>query len=124
LFRSVVEAGRGKAVQSAGTTIEKVTNGQVWLGPEAKALGLVDAVGFFDDAVNAAARLAGLTNPKVIHYTREPTLAQLLGLAQSPVEGVKLELETLQAPDIKRAAAQLLHELATPHSLYLYRGMQ
>ena len=124
LFRSVVETGRGNALESAGTTVDKVTNGQIWLGPEAKTLGLVDAVGFFDDAVNAAARLGGLTNPKVIHYTREPTLAQLLGLADSPVDGFNVNLQNLRSPDVKQAAAQLFHELATPHSLYLYRGVQ
>lgn len=124
LFRSVVEAGRGEALASRGTELAKVTNGEVWLGREAQTLGLVDTLGFFDDAVNSAARLAGLSRPNVIRYTREPTLAELFGLAQTPLDGVKVNLSALESKDLKRAAGELLHELATPHSLYLYRGVQ
>ena len=124
LFRSVVEKGRGEKLASRGTSVDQVTDGRVWLGKEAMALGLVDKVGFIDDAIGRAAALAGLNDPHVVRYTREPSLAEALGLAATPIDGMKLDLGAMQSPDLKRAAGQLLHELSTPHSLYLYRGVQ
>ena len=124
LFRSVVEAGRSSQLASAGTSVDAVTTGQVWLGGEAQAMGLVDKVGFIEDAITAAAGLAGLNNPQVVRYTREPSLAEALGLVSSPVDGLKVDVGALESADLKRAAGQLIHELSTPHSLYLYRGVQ
>src|SRR5687767_10893922 len=92
LFRSVVQAGRSTQLASAGTSVDAVTTGQVWLGREAQTLGLVDRVGFIDDAVSAAASRAGLGSPQVVRYTREPSLAEALGLVTSPVDGLKVNL--------------------------------
>ena len=124
LFQSVVEAGRGQKLTSAGRSIDEVTTGEVWLGREAMKMGLVDKVGFIDDAVASAANLAGLNNPRVVRYSREPSLAEALGLVASPIDGLKMDLGSLETPDLKRAAGQLIHEFSTPHSLYLYRGVQ
>jgi protease-4 len=40
--------------------VQEIARGRVWSGADALALGLVDHVGGFDDAVAAAVRLAGL----------------------------------------------------------------
>ncbi len=40
--------------------VQEISRGRVWSGADALALGLVDQVGGFDDAVAAAVRLAGL----------------------------------------------------------------
>jgi len=41
-------------------TVDSIAQGRVWIGSKAKELGLVDNLGYLDDAVNAAARLANL----------------------------------------------------------------
>lgn len=55
-FVSRVAEARGLALEDA----EVVAQGRVWAGGDAAAKGLVDHLGSFDDAVDAAARLGGL----------------------------------------------------------------
>lgn len=54
--------------------VDGIAQGRVWSGKKAKQLGLVDHLGFFDDAINAAAELAGLNeyDTKLIHTPLDP----------------------------------------------------
>ncbi|QYN43698.1 MULTISPECIES: signal peptide peptidase SppA [unclassified Gilliamella] len=45
--------------------VDKIGQGQVWLGSEANKIGLVDKLGDFDDAVEMAATLANLTDYRI-----------------------------------------------------------
>jgi protease IV len=56
LFVGHVAAGRNKTRDQ----VDALGRGRVWIGSEAKAKGLVDTLGGFDDAVKAAARRANL----------------------------------------------------------------
>ena len=56
LFLSHVASGRGKSRDE----INSIARGRVWIGSDAKAQGLVDTLGSYQDAVNAAASRAGL----------------------------------------------------------------
>lgn len=49
---------------------EQVFDGRVLSGEQALAAGLLDGTGFLDDAIDRAADLADVTNPKVILYKR------------------------------------------------------
>lgn len=40
--------------------VDNIAQGQVWLGQEARSIGLVDKIGDFDDAITEAAKLANL----------------------------------------------------------------
>lgn len=40
--------------------VDKIAQGRVWIGSKAKELGLIDELGYLDDAVKSAANLAGL----------------------------------------------------------------
>jgi len=42
--------------------VDQIAQGQVWLGEEAKKIGLVDKLGDFDEAVKKAASLAGISD--------------------------------------------------------------
>lgn len=117
LFKSVVEAGRGSRIREAGSSVDEVASGAVFLGPKAKELGLVDQIGFFEDAVSIAATAAGLNNPNVVRYDRPPTLIETLGLASSPNLSSALESDSA-----KSLAVELLHEASSPRMLYLYNG--
>lgn len=52
--------------------VDKIGQGQVWLGQEAKMIGLVDQLGDFDDAVAKAAQLAKLKSYR-INWQRPPS---------------------------------------------------
>lgn len=60
--------------------IDKVAQGQVWLGSDALKLDLVDELGDFDDALRKAAELAQLEpgNYSIKWYGSEPSLSSLL----------------------------------------------
>jgi protease IV len=56
IFVGHVAAGRKKTREQ----VDVLGRGRVWIGSQAKAQGLVDTLGGFDDAVKSAARRAGL----------------------------------------------------------------
>jgi protease-4 len=72
-------------------TMEKMADGRVVNGEEALALGLVDEIGDYRDAVDRAARLAGLSLPAEVWHPRpaRPGLLELLsgGPSESSIAG-------------------------------------
>lgn len=60
-FISLVAKARNMSTEQ----VDKIAQGQVWLGSEASNIGLVDKLGDFDDAVETAATLANLTDYKI-----------------------------------------------------------
>lgn len=63
-FISKVAQARGKSVAE----IDSVAQGRVWTGNQALANGLVDEIGGLDQALEYAAKKAGLTDYKVRNY--------------------------------------------------------
>ncbi|ENH8503968.1 signal peptide peptidase SppA [Salmonella enterica subsp. enterica] len=58
--------------------IDKIAQGHVWTGEDAKANGLVDSLGNFDDAVAKAAELAKLKQWHLDYYQDEPTVLDMV----------------------------------------------
>ena len=56
LFIAQVAKGRGKSVEE----IKKIAGGRIWSGEDALKVGLVDALGGFQDALRLAKQEAGL----------------------------------------------------------------
>ena len=91
-FKEIVKAGRPKLDDEA---VAKVATGQIFTAKQAQEAGLVDTIGFLEDAVDRAIELAGLTKEtaRVVRYSRQKGLVdELLGGA-SP--GARLSLESL-----------------------------
>ncbi|ENB7488204.1 signal peptide peptidase SppA [Citrobacter koseri] len=61
------------ARKSTPAQIDKIAQGPVWTGQDAKANGLVDSLGDFDDAIAKAAELAKLRQWHLEYYQDEPT---------------------------------------------------
>ncbi len=78
---SVEEAYRifvGKVAEARGMSFERADNlaqGRVWIGSDALSIGLVDELGGLDDAVRAAADLAGLDEGDYGRRTIAPELS-------------------------------------------------
>ena len=60
-FKSRVEKNRG----ISSDKLENYAQGRVWLGDEAKQIGLVDEIGSLDDTINALAKDLNITNYSV-----------------------------------------------------------
>ncbi|KTS00594.1 signal peptide peptidase SppA [Pantoea dispersa] len=73
-FVGLVAASRHKTPQQ----IDAIAQGHVWTGSDAKANGLVDALGDFDDAVAKAAELAKVAKPELSWYQDDPGMIDLL----------------------------------------------
>ncbi|MGF1606387.1 MAG: signal peptide peptidase SppA [Rhodothalassiaceae bacterium] len=67
-FLQVVADGRGRSVEE----IDQVARGRVWSGVRAQELGLVDALGGLDEAIAAAADLAGLERYDIRYVEKAP----------------------------------------------------
>ncbi|WP_155693481.1 signal peptide peptidase SppA [Psychrosphaera haliotis] len=92
-FLNLVATERDMSIKE----VDNIAQGRVWSGQTAKALGLVDELGFFDDAIKGAAELASLEDYSVITI-QEPVLGfdkiiqQFLGMAK--VYAPPLAIET------------------------------
>ena len=58
--------------------IDAIAQGHVWTGSDAKANGLVDALGDFDDAVKKAGELAKVSNPQLSWYQDDPSFLDMM----------------------------------------------
>lgn len=82
-FVNIVAEGRPKlTVEQIKNT--KIGDGRIFHGKDAYQLNMVDQLGFFDDAVQKAADLAGIgTDYKAVKYMRPFSLAQIFGGANA-----------------------------------------
>lgn len=78
-FKAIVKQGRPKLDDDK---LAAVTTGQIFTAEQAQEAGLVDRIGFIEDAVDRAVELAGLTNDsaRVVKYSKpKGLLDELLG---------------------------------------------
>ena len=90
-FKEIVQAGRPKLDAAA---VDKVATGQIFTARQAKDAGLVDRIGFLEDAVTRAVELAGLTEStaRAVKYTKpKGLLDEVLGGDAVPGSRVSLE---------------------------------
>jgi protease-4 len=66
-FLHVVQEGRPNL---SADEIKKLADGRIYSGDQAKTTGLVDEIGYLDEAVELAKKKAGMTEAKVITYRR------------------------------------------------------
>ena len=105
-FKEIVRSGRLK-FQKDPAALGKLATGQVFAADHAKENGLVDKLGFLEDAVDRAIQLAKLDKDmvNVVHYKPEVSLMSLfLGSQSQGRIGVDL---------------QSLLELSSPRAYYL-----
>ncbi|MGH7397815.1 MAG: signal peptide peptidase SppA [Candidatus Rokuibacteriota bacterium] len=96
-FIAAVAEGRGLELQA----VRAFAEGRIYSGRQAQGLKMVDELGGLEDAIEAAAKMAGLPpNPKVVYPRRKFSLRDLLrnewGLG--PVSRMLPTLSTLRTP--------------------------
>ncbi|HYM38377.1 MAG TPA: signal peptide peptidase SppA [Nitrospiraceae bacterium] len=67
-FLAVIKEGRRHLTTDE---IRKLADGRIYSGEQAKAIGLVDSIGYLDDAIELAKKEAGLTEARIVVY-QEP----------------------------------------------------
>ena len=84
-MNQVIEHGYRRFVQRVAEgrnmkpeAVEKIAQGRVWAGITAKDLGLVDKIGSLQDAVDAIAETADLTDYEISYITQPLTTRELL----------------------------------------------
>lgn len=106
-FKEIVKSGR-PALAHDEERLAKATTGQIFTASQALDLGLVDQIGFLDDAIERAAELAGVPTSSVrcVEYNKQVTpIEQILG-AHTPQRPAGVDVRALI-------------ELSTPRAYYL-----
>jgi protease-4 len=105
VFLGHVAAGRNKTRDQ----VNAIAQGRVWIGNDAKAHGLVDTLGGYDDAVKSAAKRAGLAEGYAVRRL-EPELSWAEQLAmQLRIGGARLAGQVLgpAVGELQKAVAPL-----------------
>lgn len=124
-FLALVAEGRGTTPEA----VADVAGGRIWTGRQALDRGLVDGLGTFADAVNAAGLRAGLTRWEVKYIERplsfqEQLLKQLAGSAVEVRRGLSpgAGLPPFMAQGMENLARRILAvaRLNDPQGIYLH----
>lgn len=112
-FVQAVVEGRGLSEEQ----VRALATGQLYTGEQAKELGLIDELGGLNTAIDSAASLAGIEEPKVEYYKREAPslLSSLLGMNWQKLQSL-IQMQTLGAEGII-----LLETLSNPYPEPEYR---
>jgi protease-4 len=104
-FKDIVVSGRPK-FKSEPAALDAVTTGQIFTAKQALDHGLVDQIGFVEDAVARVAELAGKTTEEVrcVNYEEPPTLIEMVfGTGASAPSGRVMDLRGLIDLTVPRA---------------------
>jgi len=89
-FTSRVATGRDTSINY----IDSIGQGRVWTGIHASKIGLVDAIGGLDEAINYAAKKAHSTSYRISTFpVKQSILSQLLNSKEGQDEDINLKLK-------------------------------
>jgi len=101
-FIEVVVEGRTAAGLDE-SKVRELATGEVYIAREAKARGLVDEIGYLEDAIAAAEKLAGISDTNVIEYNRPLSLRELLiGVTAAKQSSIQIDLQSFFRANVPR----------------------
>jgi protease IV len=108
-FKEIVVSGRPK-FKDDQTALDAATTGQIFTAKQALDLGLVDKIGFIEEAIARTTELAGekVDDVRCVKYEQPPSLFQSLAGAETPLQ-----------PSSRMDLGALI-ELTTPRAYYLW----
>jgi len=124
-FLEVVAQGRDMTVAE----VDKVAQGRVWTGIDAKSLGLIDELGNLQDAINKAGSLANLKDfdVKIIQpvlSTKQQLINELLlGAVKIMPQGLQLNSVLYQTLNTLQSQTAILTRFNDPQGRYAYCPM-
>ncbi|MDH7599239.1 MAG: signal peptide peptidase SppA [Sedimentisphaerales bacterium] len=105
-FVEVVAEGRSPVLSA--DQVRALADGGIYTAPHALEEGLIDQVGYLDDAIDLVKSMAGLEKARVVEYRRAFSLMDLLVQAYKDIP-IRLDRSRL-------------FELTTPEPMYLWRA--
>ncbi|MDT2820543.1 signal peptide peptidase SppA [Enterococcus devriesei] len=115
--RFVKTVAEGRKMNEAD--VRKLADGRIYDGAQAVENGLVDAIGYPDQALKALQKDHGLSGAKVITYTSGSTnfMNTWLGNSLAELQGIKPKQE-----DLVRNIVESVGTPQAPKAMYLYGG--
>jgi protease-4 len=115
-FLGIVRKGRPKLAELSMPALKAIADGRIYTANQAKANGLIDEIGYVDDAVCKARKLAGVTKARTVMYHKPLGYKENVYSQSSamPAGGTQVNLVNI-------SAAGLL-DLTRPQILYLWTG--
>jgi protease-4 len=104
-FVEVVQQGRSKVLTPSQALA--LADGSIYVAPQAQTVGLIDKVGYLDDAIDLVKARAGIQKAQVVEYRRPFSWFNMLGVQQKSTGAFKLD-------------RKMLYELSMPEVLYLW----
>ncbi|MBX9791262.1 MAG: signal peptide peptidase SppA [Pirellulales bacterium] len=116
-FKDVIKSGR-KQFAEHPEQLDALATGQVFAAGDAKAKGLVDEIGYLDDAIARALELANLdaSDAQAIEYRQQTGLLQDLLIGPS---GSQTFAEAAASLPANKLDVRSVIELSTPRAYYL-----
>jgi len=99
-----------EARQMSPEDVLNVAEGRVWSGTQAKDRGLIDQTGTLQEAIDAAARIAGLGSDYQVRYD-EPEISSLEELLVKMTSGAMLRLGLVSGPAASGFPGTLLESI-------------
>lgn len=112
-----------EARQLSIENVDRIAQGQVWLGQEAKNRGLVDQIGDFDDALAKAAELANITDYQITTIESDSSWLDSLLFnisASLPKSSTEMIYQHLPVSKSIQAHINLLNTFNDPQYRYVY----
>ncbi|MEE4245230.1 MAG: signal peptide peptidase SppA [Kangiellaceae bacterium] len=99
-FLNLVANGRNMTIEE----VDKIAQGRVWSGIKAKELGLVDQLGSLNDAIDAAAKRAGIEGTRYVKWFVKRKLTQQEQLIKQLLDASAEQVAAVAKPQTKSAA--------------------
>ena len=110
-FVNIISEGRNMKIED----VKKLADGRIYTGRQAVDNGLVDQLGYIEDAITAAREMAGLKEAKIIKYKRMLNLAEIFAVTMNNLLGDHIVRFNISTSEIR---------YDFPRFMYLWPGYQ
>lgn len=110
-FKDIIKEGRPRYAENP-KELDDLATGQVYSANQALELGLVDKIGFLDDAIEQVCKLAHIRakDALVVKYSKDASFSEML-----------FSLKQGEKPDVVEEVKKVINKAASPKAYYLWQ---
>lgn len=110
-FKDIIKQGRPRYAKNP-QELDDLATGQVYSANQAIKLGLVDKIGFLDDAIEQVCKMAKVNSKsaQVVKYTKEASFKDML-----------LSIQQSDKPNVLEDVKKVVNKAASPKAYYLWQ---